>query len=463
MVAAFHARGIEVWLDVVYNHTGESGNWDATKQVAEVTSFRGLDNIDFYQLPGGDPASYFDTTGVGNNFNVANAEPRRLVLDSLRYWALTMGVDGFRFDLAAELGRDAAPSYNFNAGAQLLTDIASFAGTNNLDVIAEPWDIGAYGVGQFPSGWGEWNGKFRDATRRFFNGDLSGASGLTYADAFYGDFGDYNDQGGAAKSVNFLVAHDGFTLADLVSYGAKTNGARAWPFGPSDGGSDGNDSWDSGGDQALRRQRLRSLLTWQMLSRGVPMIVAGDELARTQNGNNNPYNVDAPGTWNNYGMIATDSPQLTSTGVSGEAYHNNLGTDAHADGKNALFQLTRQLIALRRSSRALRQADYAMPILFAKNDGSAGFNSHADRAVRIQLDGSSVGDTDYLLYVNNWTGTVAFTTPAPDAGKKWVRLIDTAAWAESHDNIWSDAEADTIAGTYDAHPWSVVVLKAVAN
>lgn len=463
MVAAFHARGIEVWLDVVYNHTGESGNWDATKQVAEVTSFRGLDNIDFYQLPSGDPASYFDTTGVGNNFNVANAEPRRLVLDSLRYWALTMGVDGFRFDLAAELGRDAAPSYNFNPGAQLLTDIAAFAGTNNLDVIAEPWDIGAYGVGQFPSGWGEWNGKFRDATRRFFNGDLSGASGLTYADVFYGDFGDYNDQGGAAKSVNFLVAHDGFTLADLVSYGAKTNGARAWPFGPSDGGSDGNDSWDSGGDQALRRQRIRSLLAWQMLSRGVPMIVAGDELARTQNGNNNPYNVDAPGTWNNYGMIATDSPQLTSTGVSGEAYHNNVGTDAHADGKSALFQFARQLIALRRSSRALRQADYAMPILFARNDGSAGFNSHADRAVRIQLDGSSVGDTDYLLYVNNWTGTVTFTAPAPDAGKKWVRLIDTAAWAESHDNLWSDAEADTIAGTYDAHPWSVVVLKAVAN
>jgi glycogen operon protein len=193
------------------------------------------------------------------------------------------------------------------------------------------------------------------------------------------------------------------------------------------------------------------------------MIVAGDELARTQNGNNNPYNVDAPGTWNNYGMIATDSPQLTSTGVSGETYHNNVGTDAHADGKNALFQFARQLIALRRSSRALRQADYAMPIAFAKNDGSAGFNSHADRAVRIQLDGSSVGDTDYLLYVNNWTGTVTFTTPAPDAGKKWVRLIDTAAWAESHDNIWSDAEADTIAGTYDAHPWSVVVLKAVAN
>ncbi|HEY0993332.1 MAG TPA: alpha-amylase family glycosyl hydrolase [Kofleriaceae bacterium] len=463
MVRAFHDHGIEVWLDVVYNHTGEGANWDATKQVDAITSFRGLDNIDFYQLASGDPASYFDTTGVANNFNVATAASRRLVLDSLRYWANTMGADGFRFDLAVELGRDAAPSYGFNPGAQLLVDIASFAAASSLDVIAEPWDLGAYGVGQFPSGWGEWNGKYRDATRRFFNGDLGGASGLTYADVFYGDFGDYSDQGGPAKSVNLVVAHDGFTLADLVSYGAKTNAARGWPFGPSDGGSDGNDSWDSGGDQALRRQRFRSLLTWQMFSRGVPMIVAGDELARTQNGNNNPYNVDAPGTWNNYGMIATDSPHQTATGVSGEAYHNNFGTDAHADGKSALFQFTRQLIALRRSARALRQGDYAMPILFAKNDGSGGFNSHADRAVRIQLDGSSVGDADYLLYVNNWTGTVTFTPAAPDAGKKWVRLIDTAAWAESHDNIWSDAEAATIAGTYDVHPWSIVVLKAVDN
>jgi isoamylase len=461
MVRAFHDRGIEVWLDVVYNHTGEGGNWDATRQVAELTGLRGFDNIDFYQLVGGDPASYFETTGVGNNLNVASAAGRRLVLDSLRYWANQMGVDGFRFDLAAELGRDAAPSYNFNPNAQLLVDIAQLGATSGVDMIAEPWDISAFGVGQFPAGWGEWNGKYRDASRRFFNGDLAGAGGLTYADAFYGSFSDYNDQGGAAKSVNFLVAHDGFTLADLVSYGAKTNGGRAWPFGPSDGGSDSNDSWDSGGDKPLRRQRFRSLLAWQLLSRGVPMIVAGDEFARTQNGNNNPYNVDAPGTWNNYGMITSDTPHGVATGVTGEAYHNNFGSDAHADGKNALFQFARQLINLRRSSRALRQGDYAMPIFFARNDGSGGFNSHADRAVRIHLDGSSVGDGDYLLYVNNWTGVVTFTTPPPDAGKRWVRLIDTAAWAESHDNYWTPAEATTITGTYDAHPWSIVVLKAV--
>ncbi|HET9627755.1 MAG TPA: alpha-amylase family glycosyl hydrolase, partial [Kofleriaceae bacterium] len=324
MVKAFHAAGIEVWLDVVYNHTGEGGNADATEQDATHTGFRGLDNIDFYALPSADKAAYFDTTGVGNNVNFASAEPRKLVLDSLAYWANQMGADGFRFDLAAELGRDAAPSYNYNPGAQLYKDIAAFAATNHLEVVAEPWDISAFGVGQFPSGWNEWNGTYRDATRRFFNGNLSGANGATYADVFNGDFNDYNDQGGPGKSVNLLDAHDGFTLADLVSYNAKTNSARAWPFGPSDGGNDSNDSWDSNGDHALRRQRVRSLLTWQMLSRGVPMIIAGDEFGRTQNGNNNSYNLDAVGNWNNYGMIAADSPQAIATGVSGEAYHNNL-------------------------------------------------------------------------------------------------------------------------------------------
>jgi glycogen operon protein len=462
MVAAFHAHGIEVWMDVVFNHTGEGGNWDATNQTASISGFRGLDNIDFYELSSSNKAAYFDTTGVGNNFNVANAEPRQLILDSLSYWTTQMGADGFRFDLAAELGRDAAPSYNYDPSAALYTSIASLAATNHIEVVAEPWDIGAYGVGQFPNGWNEWNGKFRDASRRFFNGDLSGANGATYADVFYGDYNDYNDQGGALKSVNLLDAHDGFTLADLVSYNTKSN-TQAWPFGPSDGGNDNNDSWDSGGDQGLRRQRYRSLLTWQMFSRGVPMIVAGDEFARTQNGNNNPYNLDAPGTWNNYGMINTDSPHLVSTGVTGVAYNNNFGTDAHADGKNSEFLFTRQLINLRRSSVALRQANYNMAITFSKNDGSAGFSSNTDHAVRIQLDGSAVGDSDYALFVNNYTGDITFTTPTPDAGKHWVRIIDTASWAEPNDNFWADAVADTITGTYDVHAWSIVVLKAVSN
>ncbi len=458
MVRVFHEHDIEVWLDVVYNHTGEGGTWDATRQVAELTSFRGFDNVDFYALVDGDRGSFWETTGVGNNFNMTTAAGKRLVLDSLRYWADEMGVDGFRFDLATVLGRDQAPSYNFNRDAQLLHDIAALAAERDVDVIAEAWDIADYNVGQFPAGWGEWNGRYRDASRRFLLGNPP-TSGLTYASAFYGDFDHYADQGGPGATVNFVVAHDGFTLADLVSYSGKTNSARAWPFGPSDGGTDSNDAWDSGGNHALRRQRYRNFVVWQIFSRGVPMIVAGDELARTQNGNNNPYNIDSVATWNNYDTIRSDSPHRVSTGAAGEGYHDNFGTDTRPDGRNAAFDFMRHVIGLRRGSPALRQGDYLMPITFAKSDGAPGFDSGSDRAVRIHLDGSAVGDRDYVLFVNMWTSSLDFRTPPVDAGRSWVRIVDTAAWAEPEGNVWTEASAPVIDGTYGVHPWSIVVLK----
>jgi isoamylase len=461
MVRAFHEHGIEVWLDVVYNHTGEGGSWDQARDVAELTSLRGLDNVEFYMLVDGDRGSFWETTGVGNNLNVTTEASRRLVLDSLRYWADEMGVDGFRFDLATVLGRDAAPRYEFNPRARLLLDIEALGRERGVDVIAEAWDIAAYNVGQFPAGWGEWNGRYRDASRRFLRGDVSGAPGVSYADAFYGDVAGYEDQGGPSRSINFIVAHDGFTLADLVSYGAKTNASRLWPFGPSDGGNDSNDSWDSGGDKALRRQRLRNFIVWQMFGRGVPMIVAGDELARTQNGNNNPYNVDAVVNWNNYAMIASDAPQRAPTGTGGEAYHDNLGEDTRPDGRSFAFDFMRRVIALRRSSEALRQEDYRMPIHFAKSDGRSGFDSRLDRAARIHLDGSAAGDADWLLFVNMWTGVVDFAAPQADPGQRWVRIIDTAAWAEPAGNVWLEDAATELAGAYGVQPWSIAVFKAV--
>jgi len=465
MVAAFHAEGIEVWLDVVYNHTGEGGNWDATRKVAELTSLRGFDNVDFYALVPTDPSSFWESTAIGNNFNTTTAAGKRLVLDSLRYWAGEMGVDGFRFDLATELGRDSAtssPAYRFNREAQLLVDIEAFARGAGVDVVAEPWDLAAYSVGEFPGGWGEWNGRYRDASRRFLKGDLGGGGGLSYASAFYGDFDHFADQGGPAKTVNLIVAHDGFTLADLVSYDGKTNGSRLWPFGPSDGGADGNDSWGSNGDRTLRRQRWRNFVVWQMFSRGAPMIVAGDELARTQNGNNNTYNLDSVANWNNYAMIASDSPQRVPTGATGESYHDNFGTDARPDGRNAAFDFMRALIALRRAAPALRQGDYSMPISFAKSDGGPGFNSSVDRAVRIHMDGSQAGDSDYLLFVNMWTAPIDFVAPAADTGKRWVRLVDTAAWAEAEGNVWNEDSAYALSGTYGVQPWSIVVFKAAS-
>lgn len=463
MVKAFHDNGIEVYVDVVYNHTGEGGNWDATKTVAELTSFRGFDNSVYYALVGSDKASFWETTGCGNNFNTGHPTVSRLIKDSLSYYITKMGVDGFRFDLAPVLGRDSAPNYYYNPNAQLNLDIAAMTTTYNVEMIAEAWDIGAYAVGTFPNKWGEWNGRYRDATRRLMKGDTQGAGGITYADAFYGDYNNFNDQGGASKSVNFIVAHDGFTLSDLVSYNNKTNTVRAWPFGTSDGGNDNNDSWDSDGNQALRRQRFRNLFVWQMFSRGVPMIVYGDEFARTQNGNNNPYNIDSVATWNNYYYINRDAPQSAPTGSTGEIYHNNFGTDGKADNKNGLFLFNQALMNVRKSAPALRQANYNMPIYFSKADGSGGFNATGDRAVRIHMDGSAVGDSDYLLFVNMWTSAVSFSAPAADSGKVWKRIIDTAQWAESNNNTWTEADAWTLSGNYSVNPWAIVVFKAVGN
>ena len=270
-----------------------------------------------------------------------------------------MGLDGFRFDLAPVLGRDSSPNYGFNPNAQLLVDIASLAANRNVEMIAEAWDCqwpGGYQVSNFPSGWGEWNGMYRDTIRKFVKGEGYKVSGYaSFGTVFNGSYTlaernagsgnnhtGFNDNGGPHKSVNFIIAHDGFTLMDLVSYNGKMNSTLTWPWGPSDGGSNDNDSWDCGGSQALRRRQLKNLYSIQFMSRGVPMIVYGDEFGRTQNGNNNPYNVDSIATWNNYTMINTDSPNTKITGQ-----HNNFGTDTNADGKNTLFKFVQYITNLR--------------------------------------------------------------------------------------------------------------------
>ena len=233
MVAAFHAAGLEVYLDVVYNHSGEGGTWDATRKAAELTSLRGLDNATYYALSAADRSAYFDTTGCGNNLDASQPKVAALIEDSLAFWSSEMGVDGFRFDEAPELGRDQPPVYDYNRNANLLVDIAAMAAANGLEVIAEPWDVGTYQVGNFPAGWGQWNGRYRDAVRRYIKGDLSGSGGATWADAFHGDYGAFNGAGGPHKSVNLLDAHDGFTLADLVAIAGSQTACnrRRWRCG----------------------------------------------------------------------------------------------------------------------------------------------------------------------------------------------------------------------------------------
>ncbi|MDB5050820.1 MAG: glycogen debranching enzyme [Fibrobacteres bacterium] len=463
MVKAFHDEGMEVYLDVVYNHSGEGGLWDGTGDTAELLFLRGFDNAEYYALTGNN-RFYWDSTGCGNNLDASKVPVQNLVKDSIRHWSLEMGVDGFRFDLATVLGRSGA-NFDFEAGSKLLKDIADLAEKEKIEVIAEAWDLAGYHVGDFPKGWAEWNGIYRDAMRRFLKGD---GNSQDFAKAVNGDYSHFQDQGGPHKSVNFLTAHDGFTLMDLVSYNGKNNGGT-WPFGPTDGGTDDNLSWDSGGDQALRRQRLRNFLAVQFFSRGVPMTCAGDEFARTQNGNNNPYKLDSIGMWQNYGMIATPAPNALPTGGTG-FYHDNYGRDGGVSGKNGLFLFARYVIGLRKTHHGLRQdkfADFKMDagndvtFFFRGPDGAANVEDGNGR-VHWRIDGSAVGDTDFLILANMHSEGADFSIPAPEPGKSWRRLIDTAAWAEALGNFWPADKAEAVSGRYWVHPNALVVLQETA-
>jgi len=459
MVRAFHEEGIEVYLDVVYNHTGEGGLWNGGVETAEILSMRGLDNSEYYALTGGN-GYYWESSGCGNNLDASREVVRRLIKDSLRYWALEMGVDGFRFDLATVLGRT-AQNRGFEPAGLLLREIAQMAEVANVEVIAEAWDTQGTYVGDFPPGWAEWNGNFRDSIRRFMKGD--GQVGA-FVQSVNGDYQRFHDQGGPQKSVNFITAHDGFTLMDLVSYNIKNNGAF-WPFGPSDGGSDDNLSWDSGGDHALRRARLRNMLTVQFMSRGVPMTLGGDEFGRTQNGNNNPYKLDSIGMWLNFDMIGTPAPTSVPTGGSG-VYHDNYGRDLNPTGKNGLFLFTRFLVQLRKMHPCLRQSKFADLVLdqggdvtywFKGEDGVSELQPDA-RCLHWRINGRAIGDEDFLLCVNMWEQGVRFAIPAPRQGRRWVRLVDTAPWAEVFGNFWDANRADTVESNYWVNPHSVVVL-----
>jgi isoamylase len=457
MVRAFHAAGIKVYVDVVYNHTGEGGLWDGSGDVASLLSFRGLDNRTYYELTGGNRFSY-DNTGVGGNFNVAEGPVRDLVIDSLRYWSQTLGVDGFRFDLASVLG-NACPvdCFRFDAldGGNVLNRAVSElpgrpeGGGAGVDLIAEPWAIGdgTYQLGRFPSGWAEWNGGFRDVFRQAQN--ALGHAAITpgqLAARLAGSSDLYGDDGRRPwHSVNFLVAHDGFTLRDLYAYDGKQNG-QAWPYGPSDGGEDHNVSWNQGGDPVLQRQAARTGLALLFLAAGVPMITGGDELYRTQYGNNNAYNLDSARNWLDYGAAVP-----------------------------AFATFTERLIAFRRAHPALRPAVFhegrdrdgngIKDVTWYRDDGGEADGGYLDDGTKhflaYRLDGSEAGDGAASIYVayNGWSGEVMATLPVPRAGKAWHRVADTAAWHEADANIAAPGSESRLDGpTYTLHGRSVLLL-----
>jgi len=467
MVRAFHDAGIEVYLDVVYNHTGEGGNWGDGDTVG-FTSFGGFATPDYYVLT--DTGLLVDgATGCGNQTDLSSPVAQRLVLESLAYWCDEMGVDGFRFDLAPVLGRlpDAAPreawgeQRRFHSEHPMLTAIRDLAAARDIEVIAEAWDLWGYEVGNFPDGWGEWNGRYRDAVRRYLKGD--GNTG-TFMAMMNGDYQGFRDQGGPQRSINFVTAHDGFCLLDLVSYDGKVNG-QPWPFGPSDGGSDSNDSWGSGGNQTFVRQRLRNFMVALILARGVPMMCSGDEFARTQNGNNNPYNLNTIGMWNNWAAAATNAPTQAAVGVEGAAYHDTFGVAAAPAGVNPHLVFTTYLTALRRSHPGLRQRSYGdaelggtdVSYVFTQPQ-SADAPTDGDRAVRLWIDASPVGGSDLLVLINMADQAVRFGVPAAAEGVAWHRIVDTASHFEAGYNCWALEKSDVIVGDYAAAPWSIVVL-----
>jgi glycogen operon protein len=413
MVRAMHQAGLEVILDVVFNHTAEGGEGGPS------LSFRGLDNTAYYRLSPGHPDQYYDTTGTGNSLNAGNPVALRLIMDSLRYWLTEMHVDGFRFDLATTLARQDGGFSRLSAFFDL---VAQDPVVSQAKLIAEPWDVGqmdSYAVGEFPALWREWNGKYRDSMRDFWRSQKIGLG--EFATRFAGSYDLYgDDRRRPTASVNLITVHDGFTLRDLVSYDAKHNEANGEDN--RDGAND-NRSWNSGAEGptsdasvlALRAQRSRAMLCTLLLSFGVPMLLGGDELGRTQGGNNNAYCQDNEISWVDW--------SATDTG---------------------LLDFVRGLVALRRAHPVLRRHRYLTGVDAAELGWftPAGtpmneecWNDPEALALGVYLDGSDAPDTgpdgqpllddDFLVLVNGWWEPLEFTIPDCRPGLAWRAEIDT--------------------------------------
>ena len=416
MVRALHASGLEVILDVVYNHTAEGDHLGPT------LSFRGIDNISYYRLEPGRPSRYEDFTGTGNTLNMQSPQVLQLMMDSLRYWVQEMHVDGFRFDLASALAREL---HAVDRLSSFFDVIQQDPVISRVKLIAEPWDVGegGYQVGNFPPGWAEWNGKYRDAVRRFWRGDPGTLPELATRVAGSSDlYGPAGRQPHA--SVNFVTAHDGFTLADLVSYEQKHNAAN----GEDNRDGDSNNLSSNFGVEGptddenileLRRRQRRNFLTTLLVSQGVPMLSGGDEVGRTQQGNNNAYCHDSPLTWTPWAV-----------GREGAA----------------LLAFIQRLLAIRASQPVLRRRTFlsgrragAADVLWLRPDGAEMTDAdwaNGQRALGMLLDGHAILEPDaqgrpivgdsLLVVFNGSDQALDFVLPIRPSSNVWTRLADTA-------------------------------------
>lgn len=422
MVRDLHQADIEVILDVVYNHTAEGNHLGPT------LSFRGIDNAAYYQLVDGEPKFYMDYTGTGNSLNAGHPHALQLIMDSLRYWVTEMHVDGFRFDLASTLARE---FYDVDRLSTFFEMVQQDPVISQVKLIAEPWDVGpgGYQVGNFPPQWTEWNGKYRDAVRDFWRGEESTlgefASRLTGSADLY----EHTSRRPVA-SINFVTAHDGFTLRDLVSYNEKHNEANG------DDNTDGesnNRSWNCGvegptddaGIDALRRRQQRNFLATTLLSQGVPMISHGDELGRTQGGNNNGYCQDNEITWIDWESADTE---LTAF-IGGVAAIRT----AHPVFRRRRFFTGRPVRA--RGSQDVPDVAFFTPSGSEMTDED--WNTAFGKSVAVYLNGQGIPDLDergqrvvddsFVLCFNAHHDAIEFTLPPEQFGSGWQLVLDTAS------------------------------------
>jgi isoamylase len=431
MVKTLHGAGIEVIMDVVYNHTAE-GN-----QLGPMLSFKGIDNPSYYRLSPEDPRYYMDFTGTGNSLNPVNPNVLRLIMDSLRYFVLECHVDGFRFDLAATLAREL---YDVDRLSAFFDIIHQDPVLSQVKLIAEPWDVGpgGYQVGNFPILWTEWNGEYRDSIRDFWRGDTPVSE---FAERFTGSPDLYESDGRRpAASINFITAHDGFTLRDLVSYNEKHNEAN---LEDNNDGTDDNRSWNCGAegetdDEAITRLRARqqrNFLATLLLSQGVPMLLGGDEFGRTQEGNNNAWCQDSEISWFHW-----------------------------ADADDQLREFTRRVIALRRSEPVFRRNDFfsgeeatgrsGLPdVMWFGCDGEQMLQDDWERgdahALGVFLNGEEIPTHDrdgnpieghsFLLLFNGHYEPLAFTIPE-GLGDSWLTVLASDAETELPERVEPGAQ-----------------------
>jgi isoamylase len=420
MVKRLHSAGIEVILDVVYNHSAEGNHLGPT------LSFRGIDNTSYYRLIPGEPRLYMDFTGCGNTLNMMHPRVLQLLMDSLRYWVVEMHVDGFRFDLAAALAREL---YEVNRLSAFFDVVHQDPVLSQVKLIAEPWDIGegGYQVGNFPVLWTEWNGRYRDAVRSYWKGEGGLIGELAYRLTGSSDLYELSGRRPYA-SINFITCHDGFTLEDLVSYNGKHNEAN---LEENRDGSDDNRSWNCGAEGptndpavlALRARQKRNFLATLLLSQGVPMLLAGDETGRTQGGNNNAYCQDNEISWMSWNRETEDRELMSFVGelIKFRESHPCFRRRSFFQGPRVKGTGVKDIVWLTPDGREMtdeewRQSDARCLGLYLQGDAT---NEDDDR-------GRPVIDDDFIVLLNSHHEAIPFLLPRLGERDAWQVVLDTA-------------------------------------